>query len=82
MKFQPTILLTADVYEGLRSGRIRLQCGQWIRIPGDPPGIKSKPSRFISARPGWLNIVHPNGPHATGVVSMDKFKARAKLPRT
>jgi len=78
MKFQPTILLTEEVYAGLRSGRIKLQCGQWVRIPGDPPGHTSKPSRFVSVQPGYFNIVHPSGPHATGSVRMDHFRNRAK----
>lgn len=81
MKFQPLVTLTDEVAEGLRNGSIRLQCGQWVRIPGDAPGHTSKPSRFISVQPGYLNIVHPGGPFAKGKVPMGHFQARAKKRR-
>jgi hypothetical protein len=78
MKFLPTITLTDAVYAALRNGQLRLQCGQWIRIPGDPPGVTSKPSRFVKASRVHLDIVHPDGPFATGRVSNERFKTRAK----
>ena len=76
MKFLPTITLDNAAYEALRSGALKLQRGQWVRIPGDPTGVVSKPSRFVSAQPGFLNIVHPTGPFATGRFPVEAFRQR------
>jgi hypothetical protein len=78
MKFLPTIDLSPAVYAALRNGQLRLQTGQWVRIPGDPPGHQSKPSRFVRASRVHLDIVHPDGPFASGRVSNERFQARAK----
>lgn len=76
MKFLPAVLLDGAMFEALVRGQLRLQVGQWVRIPGDQPGRVSKPSRFVSAGRGYVNVVHPNGPFASGKVSMGVFRAR------
>lgn len=81
MKFLPTITLDNATYEALRCGQLRLQRGQWVQIPGTPAGVKSKPSRFVAARPGWIDMVHPDGAFATGKVRMGVFQRRCEAQR-
>lgn len=79
MKFLPTVTLDSATFEALRSGQLKLQRGQWVKItPHDP---QSKPSRFISVQPGYINIVHPTGPMARGTFPVDVFKRRCGLLR-
>ena len=42
MRYQTTVLLTAEVMADVRAGRRRLQCGQWVTIPGSV-----RPSRWV-----------------------------------
>jgi len=76
MKFLPTVTLDNATMTALRSGQLKLQRGQWVKIA--PHDDKSKPSRFVSVQPGFLNIVHPTGPHATGRFPVEAFKARCE----
>lgn len=76
MKFLPTFNINAPgIYEAVRSGRLKLQPGQWVRVDNDP---RTKASRFVSASAGYLNIVHPDGPFATGTVKMGIFRRRVE----
>lgn len=81
MKFLPVVTLDDAVYTAIRTGRLRLQRGQWIKIPGNPPGVRCKPSRFVGVRPGWMDIVHPDGAFATGTVSNKRFQQRCEVAR-
>ncbi len=77
MRFLPTVTLDNATFTALRNGQLRLQTGQWVHILPAAPG--TKPSRFVGARKGHLDIVHPDGPFATGTVSNKRFKARAAI---
>ena len=77
MRFLPTVTLDSATFTALRNGQLRLQTGQWVKIV--PFGPQTKPSRFVAARKGHLDIVHPDGPHATGKVQTERFQRRAKI---
>jgi len=77
MKYLPAFnIIAPGIYEAVRSGRLLLQPGQWVKIGDDP---LAKPSRFISASPGYMNIVHPTGPFARGRFTVEVFKARMEV---
>jgi len=44
-QYLPTINITPQVYDLLRSGSLYLQPGQWVRFTHSPPD--SPPSRFV-----------------------------------
>ena len=77
MKFVKAFDITApEVYEAIRSGRRKVQRGQWVYCGPDRTG---KPSRFVSARPGYLNIVHTTGPFCRGRFPVEVFEKRCAL---
>ena len=79
MRFLPVVTLDGSMFEALVRGQLRLQVGQWVRIPGGSSG--TKPSRFVSAGRSYVNVVHPNGPFASGKVSMGLFRRRCQAAK-
>lgn len=76
MKFVPAFNINdPGVYAAVRCGQMKIQTGQWVWCSNDRIG---KPSRFVSARPGYLNIVHPRGPFGTGRFPTEAFRSRCK----
>ena len=56
--------------QSIRSGARKVQTGQWVRVDEDHSG---KPSRFVDASQGYLNIVIP-GAFARGQVPAEEFR--------
>lgn len=73
-------ICAVGTYEAVRSGRLKVQPGQWVWC-GKTSNPKERPSRFVSANQGYLNIVHPAGPFCTGRVPMDTFRKRCAVRR-
>lgn len=74
MRYLPTIDIdAAGISDALRSGQLRLQCGQWIRC-----GLR-KASRFVRASSTTVYAVHPTGPFGTVGVSRSQFSMAARL---
>jgi len=68
MRFRRTVdLWQPGTLEALRSGRLRLQTGQWVRCG------QQRPSRFVAVkRSGVIWAVHPEGSRG---VTNDRFRA-------
>lgn len=72
MKFQKIINMTNRNICKIRDGKLKLQCGQWVRFDGD-----TLSSRFIGvtgAKVIWITHSEPNKP-----MSMSKFRLMLDL---
>jgi len=76
MKFQKTITLNDQMIEDLMNGRMTMQRGQWVQLPW-----LSKPSRFVSAKPGHINLIHHGGHWGSGKFRWHQFLACCKTAR-
>jgi hypothetical protein len=77
MRYQTTVLLTAEVMADVRAGRRRLQCGQWVIIPGS-----ARPSRWVGVLRGAQTIwaAHYQG-EGEGGYQAQQFRAMAGCRR-
>jgi hypothetical protein len=78
-KFMPAFNINAsDTHAAILAGQLVIQPGQWVYCSADR---NCKPSRFVEARQGWLNVVHPTGAFARGPFPMEAFQRRAAMAR-
>jgi hypothetical protein len=79
MQYLPAFNINdSGIYEALRCGQLRLQPGQWVWTCDSRIG---KPSRFVDAVPGYMNIVHAGGAFNQGRFPVEKFQARCRIRR-
>ena len=80
MRYVPAFNINAeDTYEAIRAGQLIVQPGQWVYCSEERD---CKLSRFVDARPGWLNIVHPTGAFARGRFPVEVYHSRAAMARS
>ena len=64
--YYPTFDITPDMLEELRSGRVSIQTGQWVRLP-----LSDRKARWIGVNPNETIVVQ----HYEGSYTKDKFAA-------
>lgn len=64
--YYPTFDITDEMLEDLRTGKVSIQTGQWVRLP-----MSNRKARWIGVSPGEVIVVQ----HYEGSYSKGKFAA-------